>query len=151
MSRARNPILALACVGLLAASGLATAQGVAPYTVNGRAIAKPLTDQPGDPVKGRELAIHRQKGNCLACHTMPIPEQPDHGLIGPALIGIANRLSAGEMRLRIVDPKVVTPQTIMPSFHKVDGLHRVNKKFQGQPMLSAQEVEDIIAYLQTLK
>jgi sulfur-oxidizing protein SoxX len=124
---------------------------VAYEVVDNTAIPQALTDQPGDAENGRAVVIHRKKGNCLACHIMPIPEQSFHGEIGPDLNGVADRYDAGELRLRIVDPKVVNADTIMPAYYKSDGLHRVLKNFDGKTMLSAQEVEDIIAYLQTLK
>ena len=124
---------------------------VAYEVVDGAAIPQALTDQPGDPVNGRAVAIHRKKGNCLACHILPIPEQSFHGEIGPDLNGVAGRYDAGELRLRVVDSKVVNPDTIMPAYYRNDGLHRVLKDFEGKTLLSAQEVEDIIAYLQTLK
>lgn len=117
----------------------------------GESIAKSLTGQPGDPVKGRALAIHRKKGNCLACHSMPAPEQQFHGNIGPDLAGVADRYNAGELRLRLVDATIVNKDTIMPAFYRNAGLHRVLKKFKGKTVLSAQEVEDILAYLLTLK
>jgi sulfur-oxidizing protein SoxX len=123
---------------------------VAYEVVDGAAIPQALADQPGDPDNGRALAINRKQGNCLACHIMPIPEQSFHGEIGPDLNGVAGRYDAGELRLRLVNPKVVNPDTIMPSYYRNDGLHRVLKDFDGKTMLSAQEVEDIIAYLQTL-
>lgn len=121
------------------------------YTVSGNAIPQSLTGTPGDPKKGRALAIASKKGNCLACHMMPIPEEDDHGQIAPPLYGVANRMSVPEMRLRLVDPKVINPTTAMPSFYKIEGLHRVLKKFQGKTILTAQEVEDVVAYLSTLK
>ncbi len=124
---------------------------VAYEVVDGAAIPQALTDQAGDPAKGREVAINRKKGNCLACHIMPIPEQSFHGEIGPDLNGIAGRYNEGELRLRVVDSKVLNPDTIMPAYYRSDGFHRVLKDFQGKTLLSAQEVEDIIAYLQTLK
>jgi sulfur-oxidizing protein SoxX len=124
---------------------------VAYEVVDEAAIPQALTDQPGDPGNGRALAINRKQGNCLACHIMPIPEQSFHGEIGPDLNGVAGRYDVGELRLRLVDQKVVNPGTIMPSYYKNVGLHRVLKNFEGKTMLSAQEVEDIIAYLQTLK
>jgi len=114
-------------------------------------LAKSLTGKAGDPKKGYATAIHRKKGNCLACHTFPAKGQADHGNIGPDLRGVASRYSEAELRLRIVDPKVVNEDTIMPSFYKTAGLHRVQKKWAGKTMLSAQEVEDIVAYLLTLK
>lgn len=109
----------------------------------------PLTDKPGDPVNGRLIAS--TKGLCLACHVLPIPEQADHGELGPPLSDVASRLQAAEIRMRIVDPKMVFADTIMPSFHKTEGLFRVDKKWEGKTILSAQEVEDVVAYLTTLK
>lgn len=138
---------------LLLVSGLqAGAGGVVAYkVVNGNSIPKSLTGKPGDPKKGRATAINRKKGNCLGCHKMPIAEQQFHGEIGPDLAGVAGRMSEGEMRARVVDPKLVNPDTIMPSFYKTKGLHRVMKKFKGKTIISAQDVEDVVAYLKTLK
>jgi sulfur-oxidizing protein SoxX len=82
---------------------------------------------------------------------MPIPEQAFHGNIGPDLKGISSRYSEGELRLRIVNPKVLNSETIMPAFYKADGFNRVMKKFVGKTIITAQEVEDIVAYLMTLK
>lgn len=108
-----------------------------------------LTGQAGDPKNGRKLVI--KQGGCLSCHGMPIPEEADHGQIGPDLAGVASRLSEGEIRLRVVDPKILNPDTMMPAFYRTDGLHRVAANWQGKPILTAQEVEDVVAYLMTLK
>ncbi len=141
----------LAAAGMLVPAS-ATAEELVKFSiVDGQSIPASLTGKPGDPVKGREVAIHRQKGNCLACHTMPVPDQPYHGEVGPDLNGVASRLSEGEIRLRIVNPKYANPATIMPAFYRTEGLHRVAKKFQGKPMLTAEEVEDVVAYMMTLK
>lgn len=118
---------------------------------DGEKIEKSLTGKSGDPVKGRKLAFHRKKGNCLTCHVMPIPEQSFHGDLGPDLNGVASRYSAGELRLRLVDATIINEDTIMPVFYRNTGFHRVLKKFKGKTVLSAQEVEDIVAYLLTLK
>ncbi|MFQ6022345.1 MAG: sulfur oxidation c-type cytochrome SoxX [Acidiferrobacterales bacterium] len=139
-----------ATVSSLVASG-ALADPIIAYEVENLAIVKSLTGTPGDPAKGRQVAINRKKGNCLGCHVLPIPEQPFHGNVGPPLTGVASRLSAAQLRLRIVDPKAVNPTTIMPSFYKAAGFERVMKKFQGKTVLTAQEVEDVVAYLMTLK
>ena len=146
----------LGIVGLVAASALSTggagAEELVKFAVkDGESIEQSLTGKPGNAESGRKLAIHRKKGNCLACHAMPVPEQPFHGNIAPDLAGAGSRYSEGELRLRIVNPKFANPDTIMPSFYKADGLHRVLKKFEGKTVLSAQEVEDIVAYLVTLK
>lgn len=129
----------------------AASAGIMKYEVANGGISKSLTDKAGDAKNGRKLAINRKKGNCLACHAMPIPEQQFHGEVGPALNGVASRYSVAEMRLRIVDPKVLNEDTIMPAFYKDSGFHRVHKKFKGKSVLAAQEVEDILAYLTTLK
>ncbi|MDA9009007.1 sulfur oxidation c-type cytochrome SoxX, partial [Alphaproteobacteria bacterium] len=110
-----------------------------------------LTDVAGDPVNGRKIAINRKQGNCLACHQMPVPEQSFHGEVAPTLWGVGNNYSAAELRLRVVDYKTLNEDVLMPSFYvNSDKMHRVIKKFQGKTILSAQEVEDVIAYLQTL-
>ncbi|MEK9672584.1 MAG: sulfur oxidation c-type cytochrome SoxX [Rhodospirillaceae bacterium] len=119
--------------------------------VDKSSIPASLTGKPGDPANGKKVVIDRKKGNCLACHVMPIPEQAYHGNIGPELNGVGKRYSAGELRLRIVNPKVINSETIMPAFYKNDGFHRVLKKFKGKTIISAQDVEDVVAYLMTLK
>lgn len=135
--------LAVVALGLLAAMPTAAAQDIASHTLES------LTGKPGDPASGRKAVI--AKGTCLSCHIMPIPEEADHGKIGPDLHGVGNRLTEGELRQRIVDPKMVNPDTIMIAFHKTEGLRQVAKKWEGQPVLTAQEVEDVVAYLMTLK
>lgn len=106
----------------------------------------------GDPVNGRKVSIHRGKGNCLACHQMPIPEEEFHGEIGPPLAGVGSRYDAGQLRLRIVNMQEINPGTLMPPFYKhPDQFSRVSKQYQGRTILTAQEVEDVVAYLMTLK
>ena len=150
------PISRLFACALLVMAGLfppaaeAARERVA-YEVVDLTIPASLTGKPGDPVKGRALAIQRKKGNCLACHGMPIPEEDDHGTTGPDLTHVASRLGIPALRIRLVDPKRVNPATMMPAFYRVDGLHRVAKKFQGKSILTAREVEDVVAYLATLK
>lgn len=141
--------LAAVLVAAVAAPSLAAPRKKAPergyYDVSRMA---PLTDQKGDPANGRQIV--RTKGLCLSCHQLPIPEDADHGDVGPPLNEVATRLQPAELRLRVADPKIVNPDTPMPSFYKKD-LHRVAKKFEGQTILTAQEVEDVVAYLATLK
>ena len=150
LSRTALSGLALLVVG--AVTGTAQAEEMVKYEiVDEFSIPESLTGNPGDPVEGRRVAINRRLGNCLACHKMPIPEEPFHGETAPDLAGVADRYEEGELRLRIVDPKIVNPATMMPSFYRVDGLNRVMKDFQGKPMLTAQQVEDVVAYLVTLK
>ncbi len=138
-------------LGLLLGTGAQAQELVKFEIVGGERIDTSLTGQPGDPANGRKLAINRKQGNCLACHVLPIPEQPFHGDVGPDLSESGSNLSEGEIRLRIVNSKVLNPDTIMPAFYRNDGFERVLKKFQGKTMLSAQQVEDVVAYVMTLK
>ena len=126
--------------------------GLVPYIiVDEVSIPNSLTGVAGDAKNGRKLAINRKKGNCLACHTMPIPEQQFHGETGPTLYGVAKRLSEGELRMQIVNSKVTNENTMMPAFYRTFGYTRPLKKFIGKTILKPQEVEDIVAYLQTLE
>ena len=114
-------------------------------------IAKPLTDKPGDPVKGAELAVTRSKGNCVACHDLP--GAVFSGNAGPSLVYTMNHneRSTAWIRQKIVDPKVDNPETIMFTFYDNKGKKQIRKDWIGKRVLSAQEVEDIVAYLLTLR
>ena len=115
------------------------------------AIPEPLCGLEGDPVRGRIVVIDRDRGNCLACHQMPIPEEPMHGTIGPPLHGVGARLNEAQLRLRVVDEQQINPHSIMPAFYRhPDTYHRSHPAYQT-PVLTAQEVEDVVAYLVTLK
>ena len=117
-----------------------------------QSIAEPLCGLEGNPERGRKVAIDTHQGNCLACHIMPIPDEPLHGTVGPPLLAIASRLSEGQIRLRIVDEQLVNPDTIMPGFYKDPRLaNRVATEYWGKTFLTAQQVEDLVAYLVTLK
>lgn len=156
MIRNRYVLSTLGAIGIAVAlagtSPVADAQDRIAYRVaGGDSIPASFTGKPGDPAKGRQIAIDRRLGNCLACHVMPVPEQPYHGKIGPDLTGVASRMSEGELRLRVANPKLLNPDTIMPAFYRNDGLHRVWGKFQGKTILTAEQVEDVVAYLMTLK
>jgi sulfur-oxidizing protein SoxX len=122
------------------------------WEIKNYSIDKPLCGLKGDPKNGRKLAIDRKKGNCLACHAMPIPEQDFHGNIAPPLNGVGARYKEGDLRARLVDIKQINPMSLMPSFYKhPDKLVKVAKKFKGKTVLTAQEIEDIVAYLKTLQ
>lgn len=121
------------------------------YRMANGAIPQPLTDEPGDPERGRRLVLDREGGDCIVCHVMPLPQRQFHGSIGPPLDGISGRYSAGELRLRLVDPKAFNPETIMPAYYKLEGLHRVLERYRGKPVLTAQQIEDVVAYLLTLR
>ena len=120
------------------------------YEVVNLEIPKPLTNIPGDPFRGKEIASSRD-GNCLACHMLPEVNELFHGDVGPSLAGVGNRYNINELRLRLVNPYILNSDTIMPAFYKVEGLKRVEEKFFGEPLLSAQEIEDVLSWLITLK
>ena len=154
----RNKPGALAvAVGLGAALSLSllvqtASAGAIKLAVKDDAIAKSLSGKKGNAKNGRKLAVNRKKGNCLACHVITkLKENPFHGNIGPSLDGVAGRYKEGELRLRVADAKLVNEDTIMPAYYRNTGFHRVMKKFQGKSVLSAQEVEDVVAFLMTLK
>jgi L-cysteine S-thiosulfotransferase len=110
-----------------------------------------LTGAAGDPALGRKIVLDRQLGLCLLCHSGPFPEERFQGDLAPDLTGVGARLSAGQIRLRIVDPGRVNPQTIMPAYFRTEGLTRVAPAFRGKPVLSAEEIEHVVAFLVTLK
>jgi sulfur-oxidizing protein SoxX len=136
--------------GAVLCGALVTSANAAEYTVVDNTIPASLTGKAGDPVAGKKLAVQRKKGNCLACHVMPIPEEQFHGEVGPDLSNVGSDYTEAELRMRLVDPKVLNPDTIMPAFLK-PGTHDVLKKFKGKTIIKAQDIEDIIAYLMTLK
>jgi len=121
------------------------------YKVVDDAIPAPLTDRKGDPEAGRAIVANRQVGLCLLCHTGPFPEERFQGDQAPDLRGAGGRWNEGQLRLRIVDSSRIVKDTIMPSFYRIDGFHRVAPAFRGKPILSAQQIEDVVAFLQTLK
>jgi sulfur-oxidizing protein SoxX len=124
-----------------------------PYeVVDELAIPSPLLKTPGNANRGRAVVADRKLGNCLACHQVStMNDLPFHGDIAPTLDGLADRHTKGEIRLLVINPKIVFPDTLMPAFYRIDGLHRVAKEFQGKPILTAQQIEDVVAFLMTLK
>ncbi len=138
----------LALSVLLAAP--ASAQ-VAPFAVVEDAIPSPLLNLPGDPTRGAALLRNRESANCLICHSIPDPTERFMGEIGPSLAGVGARLAPGQLRLRLVDPTLLNPAAIMPAYHRTEGLARVDERWRGRPVLTAQEIEDLVAYLATLK
>lgn len=114
-------------------------------------LPEPLTARPGDPARGREIVGDTTRGLCLLCHSGPFPEVPFQGDLAPDLSGAGDRLSVADLRQRIVDSRAVNPDSLMPPYHSLVGLTRVGRRWQGATILDAQEVEDVVAYLATLK
>jgi len=117
------------------------------------AIPAPLTGRPGDPKEGGKVVAERRLGNCLSCHEIDaLREEEFHGDVGPSLDGVAGRWDTGTLRMIVVNAKTVFgEETVMPAFYRVDGLNRVRSQFLGKPILTAQQVEDVVAFLATLK
>ena len=109
-----------------------------------------LTGAKGDPARGRAIVTNRQLGLCLLCHSGPFPEERFQGNLAPDLRS-ATRLNEGQIRARIVDPRKSNPQSIMPAYFDTGGLTRVAPSYRGKTILSAEQIEDIVAYLLTLK
>ena len=135
---------------LLLLTGTAGAQTLPPYTVVGDSIPDPLTATRGDAARGRALVVDRSS-TCILCHGGPFPEQKFQGDLAPDLAGTGRRWSEGQIRLRLVDASRLNAATIMPSYYRVDGLNRVGTPWRGKPILSAGQIEDIVAYLVTLR
>lgn len=143
-------VLALA-IGLALAAAAASAQELRTFTVAGEAIAASLTGTKGDAVRGRAIVANRQVGLCLLCHSGPFPEERLQGDMAPDLKGAGSRWSEGELRLRIVDARRLNPLSIMPAYYRLGGLDRVAAAYRGKPVLTAEQIEDVVAYLATLR
>lgn len=141
--------------GTSIAENVATVTQPEPYCqwqVENFAIEKPLCNLVGDPQRGKLVVTDSDKGNCLACHHLPIEGIEAYGTIGPPLEGVGVRLSEGFIRLRVVDTRNIIPMSIMPGFYRDPTLiNRPRKDFEGRTFLTAQQVEDVIAYLVTLQ
>jgi sulfur-oxidizing protein SoxX len=142
-------LLSLAAVALGCAPAHAQ-ETLRSYEIVGDAIPQSLTGEPGDPERGRDIVLKRES-TCLLCHSGPFPEQRFQGDLSPNLKGTGSRWSEGELRLRLVDATRLNPATIMPSYYRLDGLTRVAPNFRGKPALTAEQIEDVVAYLKTLK
>ena len=134
--------LAAAIVAAFLLVGVAHAQDSLP---------EPLTEAKGDPARGRAIVTNRGVGLCLLCHTGPFPEERFQGNLAPDLKGAGARFTEGQLRLRIVDSSRINPATIMPAYHRTEGLTRVAPAYRGKPILNAGEIEDVVAFLLTLR
>ena len=115
------------------------------------ALPDSLTGARGDPARGRAIVANRQLGLCLLCHSGPFPEERFQGDLAPSLAGAGTRLSEAQLRMRMVDSRTLNPGTLMPSYHRTKGLTRVAPAFRGKPLLTAGQIEDVVAFLGTLK
>lgn len=140
----------LALAVMLVASATAEA-GLPPVTIVGDAIPRSLTGEPGDAARGRAIVTDRRVGLCLLCHAGPFPEERFQGDLAPDLAGAGTRWSQGQLRLLMVDSRRINPDTIMPAYYSLEGLERVAPEWRDRPVLSAQEIEDVVAFLATLR
>jgi L-cysteine S-thiosulfotransferase len=116
------------------------------------ALPKSLTGAPGNTDAGRQVFLTRTLGNCLACHQVSsLKSEEFHGELGPSLDGVATRYGAAQLRLIVADPKRIFADTVMPAFYRNEGLNRVRPEFAGKPILTAAQLEDVVAFLETLK
>lgn len=135
-------------------TSVATAEEVKPTAVSfvDGTVEQSLTGQPGDPVAGRKVFANRKQGNCLACHTnADLAEESFHGEVGPPMDGVADRWTEAELRGIVTNSKMMFEGTIMPAFYVDNGYERPLDDFAGKSILTAQQVEDVVAYLLTLK
>ena len=147
---ARSTVHIAALIASLSLAAAMHAQGIAPYVITGDGIADSLTGAPGDAARGRALVLARTT-TCILCHSGPFPETRFQGDLAPDLTGVGNRWTISQLRLRMVDASRFNPDTNMPSYYRNDGLVRVGRNFTGKPILSAAEIEDIVAFLATLR
>ena len=138
-----------ALAAVMTACAAAAAQALPSYRVDGDAIRERLAEA-GDASRGKQVVASRDS-NCLLCHSVPDAGNRIMGNLGPPLSGVGARLSEAQLRLRIVDSLRLNPETIMPSYYRMDGLNQVGEAWRGKPVLTAQQVEDTVAYLLTLR
>ena len=119
--------------------------------VAGDAVMQSLTGSAGDPARGRAIITDRQKGFCLLCHSGPFSEEPLQGNLAPSLAGAGSRWNEGQLRLRLMDNKRINAESIMPAYHRIEGLNRVGHVWRDWPILNAAEIEDVLAFLMGLK
>jgi L-cysteine S-thiosulfotransferase len=143
--------LPISVLGVLLASATASADDLRPFAISGDAIVEPLGGARGDATRGRAIVADRQTGLCLLCHTGPFPDQRFQGSLAPDLRGAGSRWTEGQLRLRMVDSGKLNPSSIMPAYYRVEGLTRVGSAWQNKPVLTAEQIEDVVAFLMTLK
>lgn len=154
-------ILGIAAVALGVTAFAVSAEAIKPSEVSytDGAVEQSLTGVAGDAAKGREIVGNKSLGNCVACHEVTdLADVPFHGEIGPMLDGAGDRWSEAELRGIISNAKIMFEDSMMPSFYKTEGFIRPGNAYTGKaadetfgPLLSAQQIEDVVAYLATLK
>jgi L-cysteine S-thiosulfotransferase len=132
---------------IISACGAQEAPLIRANTISGDAITQPLTETAGDTIRGEQLFVSRNEGHCILCHQVDGLDAEFQGDVGPDLTLVGDRLSAGQLRLRIADYQLVQPGVLMPSYFRIHDLHQVGEAYLGESVLSAQQVEDIVAYL----
>ena len=142
-------ILALTC--LAGCDSQAEARLATPVEVDGDMIPAALRGLQGNAGRGETVFTEREQGHCVLCHAVEGLDAEFQGNVGPPLTGLGDRLSPGQIRLRIADAQRIWPQTVMPSYYRTGGLHQVGHAYQGKPALTAQQIEDLVAYLSGLK
>jgi L-cysteine S-thiosulfotransferase len=135
----------------MAQPALAADSAIVPFEVAGDTIPAPLAGLAGNAVRGRKLVLERETGNCLICHQVPVTGEPSQGDLGPTLAGVGGRLTVGQLRYRLVDQSRLNPATMMPPYYRADRLTRVAPRFRDRPVFTAQDIEDVVAWLATLQ
>ena len=127
---------------------------MASYRIDGDEVRASLTGAAGDAGRGRSIVLNRNEGACLLCHSLPPSElgaEPFMGNLAPSLAGVGSRMTAGQLRLRMIDSTRINSATIMPAYYRIEGLNQVALAYRGKPVLSAGQIEDVVAYLRQLK
>ena len=146
----RAVVVLVSCASGVQAGDRPAPDALRPFVVARGEIAASLTGAPGDAARGRAVVTDRQVGLCLLCHSGPFPEERFQGDLAPDLAGVGRRFTAGQIRLRIVDGSRINPSTIMPPYYRIEGLERVGRAYRGRPILTAEQVEDVVAFLASL-
>jgi sulfur-oxidizing protein SoxX len=143
--------LAAVFAAVVISGGVVRAKELLPYRIVSNVIPASLTGASGDATRGRTIVLNRAVGLCLLCHSGPFPEERFQGNLAPDLKGTGTRWSVEELRMRMVDSRQLNRDTIMPAYYALDGLNRVAPAYSGKPLLTAEQIEDVVAFLATLR
>ncbi|MFZ0258554.1 MAG: sulfur oxidation c-type cytochrome SoxX [Pseudolabrys sp.] len=143
--------LAAVFAAVVISGGVVRAEELLPYRIVSNVIPASLTGASGDATRGRTIVLNRAVGLCLLCHSGPFPEERFQGNLAPDLKGTGTRWSVEELRMRMVDSRQLNRDTIMPAYYALDGLNRVAPAYSGKPLLTAEQIEDVVAFLATLR